>query len=105
MDKDLQYTAMEKLINSLVKPEFDKIIEKVKVVPPNEKPTRGINDRPRVKVYLSPNLLHYVSVENSSGVVFENIEDLTYAIDSKITDSLKFIGGPRYWVEFIQIQP
>ena len=96
---------MEKLINSLVKPEFDKIIEKVKVVPPNEKPTRGINDRPRVKVYLSPNLLHYVSVENSSGVVFEDIEDLTYAIDSKITDSLKFIGGPRYWVEFIQIQP
>jgi hypothetical protein len=44
-------------------------------------------------------------VENSSGVVFEDIEDLTYAIDSKITDSLKFIGRPRYWVEFIQIQP
>jgi len=99
MDKDLQYTAMEKLINSLVKPEFDKIIEKVKVVPPREE------QFPTVKVYLTPNLLHYVSVENSSGVVFENIEDLTYAIDSKITDSLKFIGGPRYWVEFIQIQP
>lgn len=90
---------MEKLINSLVKPEFDKIIEKVKVVPPREE------QFPTVKVYLTPNLLHYVSVENSSGVVFENIEDLTYAIDSKITDSLKFIGGPRYWVEFIQIQP
>jgi hypothetical protein len=99
MDKNLQYTAMEKLINSLVKPEFDKIIEKVKVVPPREE------QFPTVKVYLTPNLLHYVSVENSSGVVFENIEDLTYAIDSKITDSLKFIGGPRYWVEFIQIQP
>jgi hypothetical protein len=99
MDKNLQYAAMEKLINSLVKPEFDKIIEKVKVVPPREE------QFPTVKVYLTPNLLHYVSVENSSGVVFENIEDLTYAIDSKITDSLKFIGGPRYWVEFIQIQP
>ena len=99
MDKNLQYAAMEKLINSLVKPEFDKIIEKVKVVPPREE------QFPTVKVYLTPNLLHYVSVENSSGVVFENIEDLTYAIDSKITDSLKFIGSPRYWVEFIQIQP
>ena len=99
MDKNLQYAAMEKLINSLVKPEFDKIIEKVKVVPPREE------QFPTVKVYLTPNLLHYVSVENSSGVVFEDIEDLTYAIDSKITDSLKFIGSPRYWVEFIQIQP
>jgi hypothetical protein len=99
MDKNLQYIAMEKLINSLVKPEFDKIIEKVKVVPPREELF------PTVKVYLTPNLLHYVSVENSSGVVFEDIEDLTYAIDSKITDSLKFIGSPRYWVEFIQIQP
>jgi hypothetical protein len=99
MDKNLQYTAMEKLINSLVKPEFDKIIEKVKVVPPREE------QFPTVKVYLSPNLLHYVSVENSSGVVFEDIEDLTNSIDSKITDSLKFIGSPRYWVEFIQIQP
>ena len=89
---------MEKLINSLVKPGFDKIIEKVKVVPPREE------QFPTVKIYLTPNLLHYVSVENSSGVVFENIEDLTNAIDWKITDSLKFIGSPRYWIEFIQIQ-
>jgi hypothetical protein len=99
MDKNLQYTAMEKLINSLVKPGFDKIIEKVKVVPPREE------QFPTVKIYLTPNLLHYVSVENSSGVVFENIEDLTNSIDWKVSDALKFIGSPRYWIEFIQIQP
>ncbi len=90
---------MEKLINSLVKPGFDKIIEKVKVVPPREE------QFPTVKIYLTPNLLHYVSVENSSGVVFENIEDLTNSIDWKVSDALKFIGSPRYWIEFIQIQP
>jgi hypothetical protein len=30
MDKDLQYSAMEKLLNSLVKPEFEEIIEDIK---------------------------------------------------------------------------
>ena len=99
MDKNLQYAAMEKIINSMVKPEFDKIIEKVRVVPPREE------QFPTVKVYLSPNLLHFVSVENSSGIEFEHIEDLTDAIDWKVTDALKYIGAPRYWIQFIQIQP
>ena len=78
---------------------FEKIIEKVKVVPPREE------QFPTVKIYLSPNLLHYISVENSSGVVFEDIESLTTRIDWKITEALKYIGAPRYWIEFIQIQP
>jgi hypothetical protein len=99
MDKNLQYAAMEKIINSMVKPEFDKIIEKVRVVPPREE------QHPTVKIYLTPNLLHFVSVENSSGIEFEHIEDLTDAIDWKVTDALKYVGSPRYWIEFIQIQP
>ena len=100
MDKDLQYRAMEKLLNSLVKPQFEKIIDDIKVVP-----YKGLFETPTVKVYLTPNLLHYVSVENSSGVSFEDIQELTNNIDWKITESLKLIGSPRYWVEFIQIQP
>jgi hypothetical protein len=99
MDKDLQYTAMEKLINSLVKPEFDKIIEKVKVVPPREE------QFPTVKVYLNPNILNFVSVKNSSGLVFEDIEQLTSHISWKIKISLRLIGSPRFYLEFIQIQP
>jgi hypothetical protein len=101
MDKDLQYRAMEKLLNSLVKPEFEKIIDEIKVVPS----TKMSKNTPTVKVYLTSNLLHYVSVENSSGVSYEDIQDLTDNIDWKITESLKLIGSPRYWVEFIQIQP
>ena len=101
MDKDLQFRAMEKLLNSLVKPEYEKIIDEIKVVPL----TRMSKNTPTVKVYLTPNLLHYVSVENNSGVSFEDIQDLTNNIDWKITESLKLIGSPRYWVEFIQIQP
>lgn len=101
MDKDLQYRAMEKLLNSLVKPEFDKIIEEIKVVPS----TKMSKNTPTVKVYLTPNLLHYVSVENSSGVSYEDIQELTNNIDWKITETLKHLGSPRYWIEFIQIQP
>lgn len=102
MEKDLQHTAMEKLLNSLVKPKFEKIIDEIKVVSPNKKPTQGINDRPRVKVYLNPNLSNSISVENSSGVQFEDIEDLTNNIDWKITEALKLVGRPNYWIEFIQ---
>jgi hypothetical protein len=102
MEKDLQHTAMEKLLNSLVKPKFEKIIDEIKVVSPNKKPTQGINDRPRVKVYLNPNLSNSISVENSSGVQFEDIEDLANNIDWKITEALKLVGRPNYWIEFIQ---
>ena len=118
MDKDLQYRAMEKLLNSLVKPGYEKIIDEIKVVPSTKmsmdkpdnygyfRPGHKISDdAPTVKVYLTPNLLHYVSVENSSGVSFEDIQDLTDSIDWKITESLKHLGSPRYWLEFIQIQP
>jgi hypothetical protein len=101
MDKDLQYRAMNKLLNSLVKPEFEKIIDEIKVVPS----TKMSKNTPTVKVYLTPNLLHYVSVENSSGVSYEDIQELTDNIDWKITEALKHLGSPRYWVEFIQIQP
>ena len=103
MDKDLQYRAMNKLLNSLVKPEFEKIIDEIKVVPS----TKMSMNTPTVKVYLTPmfNLLHYVSVENSSGVSYEDIQELTNNIDWKITETLKHLGSPRYWIEFIQIQP
>jgi hypothetical protein len=101
MDKDLQYRAMNKLLNSLVKPEFEKIIDEIKVVPS----TKMSKNTPTVKVYLTPNLLHYVSVENSSGVSYEDIQELTDNIDWKITEALKHLGSPRYWIEFIQIQP
>ena len=101
MDKDLQYRAMEKLLNSLVKPEYEKIIDEIKVVPS----TKMSKNTPTVKVYLSPNLYSYVSVDNSSGVSFEDIQELTDNIDWKITESLKHLGSPRYWVEFIQRQP
>ena len=103
MDKELQYSAMEKLLNSLVKPEFEKIIEDIKVVPS----TMMSNTHPTVKVYLSPNLLHYVSVEYiyASGVAFEDIERLTSTIHWKIKVALRLMGSPRFYIEFIQIQP
>jgi hypothetical protein len=100
MDNSLQYKAMRKLLMSLVKPKYDKIIDDIKVVALSQ-----ISDTPTVKVYLSPNLLSSVSVENSSGVTFEDIQELTGNIDWKITESLKHMGSPRYWVEFIQTQP
>ena len=95
---------MEKLLNSLVKPKFEKIIDEIKVVPPNKKPTQGINDRPRVKVYLTPNLLGLSSVENTSGVSFEDIQDLVHNIDTNVSEALKLVGRPNYWIEFIQIK-
>lgn len=95
------FNAMETVLMALVKPKYDKIIENIKVVPS----TKMSKDTPTVKVYLSPNLLSYVSVENSSGVTFEDIQELTDNIDWKITETLKVIGSPRYWVEFIQVQP
>jgi hypothetical protein len=105
MEKELQYTAMEKLLNSLVKPKFEKIIDEIKVIPPtNEKPTRGINDRPRVKVYLTSNLLNYTSVENTSGVSFEDIQELVHNIDWEVTKALRLVGRPKYWIEVIQKQ-
>ncbi len=104
MEKDLQHTAMEKLLNSLVKPKFEKIIDEIKVVSPNEKPTRGINDRPRVKVYLNPNLSNSISVENSSGVQFEDIQELVHNIDWEVTKALRLVGRPKYWIEVIQKQ-
>jgi hypothetical protein len=100
MDNSLQYKAMRKLLMSLVKPKYDKIIDDIKVVALSQ-----ISDTPTVKVYLSPNLLSSVSVENSSGVTFEDIQELTGNIDWKITESLKHMGSPRYWIEFIQTQP
>jgi hypothetical protein len=103
MDKDLQYTAMEKLLNSLVKPEFEEIIEDIKVVPS----TMMSNTHPTVKVYLTPYLLHYVSVEYiyASGVAFEDIERLTSTIHWKIKVALRLMGSPRFYIEFIQTQP
>ena len=101
MDSSLQYKAMRKLLMSLVKPKYDKIIENIKVVPS----TKMSKNTPTVKVYLSPNLLSYVSVENSSGVSYEDIQELTDNIDWKINEALKHMGSPRYWVEFIQVQP
>ena len=100
MDNSLQYKAMRKLLMSLVKPKYDKIIDDIKVVALSQ-----ISDTPTVKVYLSPNLLSSVSVENSSGVSFEDIQELTDNIDWKITETLKHMGSPRYWIEFIQTQP
>jgi hypothetical protein len=100
MDNNPQYIAMRKLLMSLVKPKYDKIIDDIKVVALSQ-----IFDTPTIKVYLSPNLLSSVSVENSSGVTFEDIQELTGNIDWKITETLKLLGDPRYWIEFIQIQP
>ena len=98
MDNNPQYVAMEKLLNTLVKPEFQKIIDDIKVVPS----TKMSKNTPTVKVYLSPNLLQNVSVEDSTGVTLEDLQDLTDNIDWRITDALKLIGSPRYWMEFIQ---
>ena len=97
MDNNPQYIAMEKLLNTLVLPKFEKIIDDIKVVPS----TKMSKNTPTIKVYLSPNLLHYVSVENSSGVSYEDIQELTNGIDWKITETLKLLGDPRYWIEFI----
>ena len=97
MDNNPQYIAMEKLLNTLVLPKFEKIIDDIKVVPS----TKMSKNTPTIKVYLSPNLLHYVSVENSSGVSYEDIQELTDNIDWKITKTLKLLGDPRYWIEFI----
>lgn len=103
MDKELQYSSMDKLLNTLVKPEFEKIIDDIKVVPS----TSVYNTQPTVKVYLSPNLLHYVSVEYiyRSGGAFEDIERLTSTIHWKIKVALRLLGSPRFYVEFIQQQP
>lgn len=98
MDNNPQYVAMEKLLNTLVKPKFEKIIDDIKVVPS----TKMSKNTPTVKVYLSPNLLQNVSVEDSTGVTIEDLQDLTDNIDWRITDALKLIGSPRYWMEFIQ---
>jgi hypothetical protein len=103
MDKELKYSAMEKLLNTLVKPEFEKIIEDIKVVPSNS----VYNTHPTVKVYLSPNLLNYVSVEYiyRSGVPSEDIERLTSTIHWKIKVALRLMGSPRFYAMFIQQQP
>ena len=98
MDNNPQYIAMEKLLNTLVKPKFEKIIDNIKVVPS----TKMSKNTPTVKVYLSPNLLQNVSVEDSTGVTIEDLQDLTDNIDWRITDALKLIGSPRYWMEIIQ---
>lgn len=98
MDNNPQYVAMEKLLNTLVKPKFEKIIDDIKVVPS----TKMSKNTPTVKVYLSPNLLQNVSVEDSLWVTIEDLQDLTNNIDWRITDALKLIGSPRYWMEFIQ---
>ena len=103
MDKELQYSAMEKLLNTLVKPEFEKIIEDIKVVPS----TSFYGAHPTVKVYLSPNLLHYVSVEYTyrSGLPSEDIDRLTSTIHWKIKVALRLMGSPRFYAEYIQQQP
>ena len=103
MNKELQYSAMEKLLNTLVKPEFEKIIEDIKVVPS----TMMSNTHPTVKVYLSPNLLHYVSAEYiyRSGVTSRDIERLTSTIHWKIKVALRLMGSPRFYAEYIQQQP
>ena len=97
MDNSLQYKAMRKLLMSLVKPKYDKIIDDIKVVALSQ-----ISDTPTVKVYLVPNFQQHVSVENPTN---EDLVDLLNNIDWKITEALKHMGSPRYWVEFIQTQP
>jgi hypothetical protein len=97
MDNSLQYKAMRKLLMSLVKPKYDKIIDDIKVVALSQ-----ISDTPTVKVYLVPNFQQHVSVENPTN---EDLVDLLNNIDWKISEALKHMGSPRYWVEFIQTQP
>jgi len=97
MDNSLQYKAMRKLLMSLVKPKYDKIIDDIKVVALSQ-----ISDTPTVKVYLVPNFQQHVSVENPTN---EDLVDLLNNIDWKITEALKHMGSPRYWIEFIQTQP
>ncbi len=97
MDNSLQYKAMRKLLMSLVKPKYDKIIDDIKVVALSQ-----ISDTPTVKVYLVPNFQQHVSVENPTN---EDLVDLLNNIDWKISEALKHMGSPRYWIEFIQTQP
>lgn len=97
MDNSLQYKAMRKLLMSLVKPKYDKIIDDIKVVALSQ-----ISDTPTIKVYLVPNFQQHVSVENPTN---EDLVDLLNNIDWKISEALKHMGSPRYWIEFIQTQP
>ncbi len=97
MDNSLQYKAMRKLLMSLVKPKYDKIIDDIKVVALSQ-----ISDTPTVKVYLVPSFQQHVSVENPTN---EDLVDLLNNIDWKISEALKHMGSPRYWIEFIQTQP
>ena len=97
MDNSQLHKAMKKLLMSLVKPKYDKIIDDIKVVPLSQ-----ISDTPTVKVYLTPDFRQHVSVENPTN---EDLVELLNNIDWKITEALKHIGGPRYWVEFIHQQP
>jgi len=41
-------------------------------------------------------------VENPTN---EDLVDLLNNIDWKISEALKHMGSPRYWIEFIQTQP
>jgi hypothetical protein len=95
MDKELQYSAMEKLLNSLVKPEFEEIIEDIKVVPS----TMMSNTHPTVKVYLTPYLTDLL--QNSSVRFFEIQNTITW----KIKVALRLMGSPRFNIELIQTQP
>lgn len=97
MDNSQLHKAMTKLLMSLVKPKYDKIIDDIKVVPLSQ-----ISDTPTVKVYLAPNFQQHVSVENPTN---DDLMELLDNIDWKINEALKHIGSPRYWVEFIQQQP
>ena len=83
---DFQKVAIEKLLNKLVTPSYSNIIEHIDVVY-NKK------DELVIKVYISGDF---------DWKTFDEMDNiLSNSIDWKITDALRYLGGIRYWLEYI----
>ena len=87
---DFQRVAIEKLLNRLVTPKYPNIIDHIDVV-------YNRKDELVVKVYIMDgfNWEDFDKVDNTLSNEESGI------IDWSITDALRYLGGIRYWLEFV----
>ena len=90
---DFQRVAIEKLLNRLVTPSYPNIIDHIEVVYKNKDRTKYNITNLVVKVYVRDDFDkgNYDEMDN---IVSGNI-------DWSITDALRYLGGIRYWLEFV----
>jgi len=83
---DFQRVAIEKLLNRLVTPNYPNIIDHIEVV-------HNKKDELVVKVYI---------MDGFNWEDFDEVDNtLSNTIDWSITDALRYLGGIRYWLEYV----